>query len=198
MCDLKRISLFWYELLPYVDVSRFGNGIVNQTGVIYDFFRESLAECCRNSKALNYTFTDYRQPNQRDVLTSLRKRPNGIGMPISLDTEFPHMPTEFVPIFQTDGTYKLQQTPLTSAILKFSRFLLLCVCRLVLGESARTAGGERSARQHKRQWSAFAACRRHVDWLRCADSLASGKLSVVFFGEQFCGTTLRNATVAKF
>lgn len=105
MCDFKKITLFWYELLPYVDVTRHGNGIVNQTGVIHDFFRESLAECCRNQNALNFTFNDERQYNQQEVLSSLRKRVGGVGMPVSLDSEFPHLPNEFVPIFQTDGKY---------------------------------------------------------------------------------------------
>jgi hypothetical protein len=103
MCDLKRIKLYWHELLPYVDVTGYGNGIINRSGVVYDFFREAIWECCRNSNAKDFTYAHEQMANQQEVFNKVRPQSGGIGMPISLDAVFPHTPQAFVPVVETDG-----------------------------------------------------------------------------------------------
>lgn len=106
MCDLGKLQLFWYELLPYVDVTSHNDDIINRTGVIYDFFKESLSECCSaNSLQVNRLNHD-KVLNQQMVLNKVRTTLASVGMPISLDAEFPHVPTEFVPVLETDGKYR--------------------------------------------------------------------------------------------
>lgn len=131
MCDLTRIKILWHELLPYVDVRPCGHDVINRTGVLYDFFRESLADCCNLPTAIDYLYDDSRLANQQMVLNGVHSTISTVGMPISLDAEFPHTPKEFVPVLQTDGiAYILAVSMLTlNELLRWKNLFILNAVR---------------------------------------------------------------------